>query len=154
MDIQKSKTYQKWKTAKSDVNTDWKTSGGLRVRIYHFFIFCLRWFLTLLITYSLTVTTVAYMIPFSVAYLSGSAKIAGSTDFISSLTMWLFPALAVTLILTALCIFLNYNVYRFFKKHLTYGPAKNLQPDAVPQPNAAEPKITNIKFMKPLSNRK
>lgn len=144
---------QKWKTMKAEVNADWKNEGGFKVRLYKFFILSLRWFLTIVVTYSMTVTTVAYMIPFTAAYLAGSAQIAGTTDLVSSITLWLFPALAATIILTVLCLVMDYGVYRFFKKHIRFDTSKNVQTETVSQTMNTDKKITDIKMMKPLKNR-
>lgn len=137
---------QKFKDMKSEVDADWKKSGGMKGQFLKFFVFSARWVFTAILIYAVSLTTIAYLVPFTASYLAGSAKIVGATDLVSSLTLWIFPSMAATIMLSALCLVIDYQIYKFFKKHMCFKTSSATQSEA----EVPSGKITSIKPMKPL----
>lgn len=114
--MKERKFYNKFKEAKARLK-EHKT-------ILRCILGCIRWFATIIVTYSFTAAAIVSVIPFTTSYLAGVAQISKTTDLVSGFIMWGFPSLAATLIITALVMWIDVQIYKLFKKWLSYDGMK------------------------------
>lgn len=112
--LSRTKSYDKFTKSKEKA----KASSDVIIK---FLMPIVRWFFTLLLIYSVSCVFVVGIVPFTTAYIAGLTQISIHTDVITGLSAWGFPSLAATLLLTVLCGLIDYRIYKFFKKYLSYS---------------------------------
>lgn len=117
--LSKTKSYAKVKEAKTKLSKD-KALQTAKTTALKTIVWIARWFSTIFGIYFVTTTVVTGIVPFTVSYIAGMAGMKLTTDAITSLSTWVFPALAFTIIAGGLTIAIDISIYKFFKKHLDW----------------------------------
>ena len=112
--ISRTKNYAKLKESKEKA----RLSSDVLIKVL---IPIVRWFLTITSLYSVSTVFVVGLVPFTTAYLAGATQMSLKIDAITGLSSWVFPSIAATILLSVLCLVIDYKIYKFFKKYLSYS---------------------------------